>query len=105
MLLSTMPKTTTTRLHSVVRGYHVYMYQWDRVVGNKLNAKIEENNLHNQSAVAVNVVCEGKGKVEGEEHCVAADRLVWLADSSAHCGLSLRGLRQDTLSLSVDSGT
>ena len=55
MHLSTMPKTTTRHLDSVVHGYHVYMDRWDRVVGDKFNAEIEENNPCDQYAVVVKV--------------------------------------------------
>ena len=57
--LSSMHKITR-HLDSVVCGYHVYM---DRVVGDKFNAKMKENNPHNQYTVEILVERDVVGHV------------------------------------------
>ena len=45
--LHAIPKRRTSCAETVVRGYHVYMDQWDPGNGQKFDATIEEHNKHN----------------------------------------------------------
>ena len=48
---STMPKTRTRCVYSVVRGQHICMDMWDTAFGYKFNAEIETSNQHDRYAV------------------------------------------------------
>ncbi len=48
-----MTSNSVIRVKSVVRGYHVYMAEWDPSIGDHFDLEIEENNRHDRFAVAI----------------------------------------------------
>ena len=47
------PARSVYKKESVVRGHHIYKTSWTPVIGEELPAKREENNEHDEHAVAV----------------------------------------------------
>ncbi len=52
-------ETSTLRIRSCVRGYHVYMGSWTPVRGEKLNCIREMNNVKDRYSVAVTKLDDG----------------------------------------------
>ena len=47
------PARSVYKKESVVRGHHIYKTSWTPVIGEELPAEREENNEHDEHAVAV----------------------------------------------------